>query len=1111
MKHYISTINHQRQQQQQERLYPTHLPDRSLLDDDQDSRDVVRRNSGSPPTSPPAHSVLRGMQSPPPLVPCLVESVEILDDSVITQQDAVNFGYEHIREQQGRGFHSTDANTANSILPRGQCLQPRDVTVPLWNTLSFCSQGLAKEEEEDDECNVDKNNPCDVASCSASAATAAARATATTSYKQAVNGHGNDVERTLHVLSLPLDSLHTIASFLQVKEWKTFGVASRDAALACRDVFRKVKMHAFYCAVEVVTAWNRGEHADAEELAALYIHSGVPIYPVPLGHSYHTVHWRMKVESDAMKQRKENSDDDSSHNGQEARMHVDGLDAHSNTILSSSSTSSSETLFETRNGQLDRFYIDRNDSSRTMGGHYLPTLTYLEEKGLYWSSKNKGTPIGQLSLQQRYHYSQRFHARPQSSFPARGFSFLGFYDDHQDDDNMPDMTEQRRQFDTRQEEREVDGLEGRDAFASIGRPDNDGRYQKAQCCRDDVKKESLNDPKLIIYCHKHLIDRHLQGKASVADEHGDMDSPPMSLSADFFHPIISRPHHPKTARVLNALERPPSRRQERVENALAPSDADRIASIPDVDAFVEHSVMSEIELCSYDSKSGEASNIWSQIAVYKKLKPSDFMPLRNKNEMADIISHFQRKLMSLLQRGDFSACDDCMLDFWDVFFPRTNTVHYFDRYTPVPRMSKLHTFLTRPCPKAFGTMQCEIERIRVRYRTKGMVAGRYYTTYEYRLFIRDRRALNNEGNQQHEPCRPRMDTILMTAKYRGKHYSGSSGLTQLSHGKNGANQYCVFLPQQSDIDEHFDNVNENVNLNSSSIGKQSVPASGSTLELCRIQANFMGTEFQITSPLLLNDANKEKIIDGAVSGDANTGEHRGILGTNKSSYSLLNFMKKDVGGKANHGAKRQGSNRSSRIAVPRITPFSLKKQEPSDSIEPQPSDSGVVYPSHAGEKEIAAITYTANVLGNRPRIMNVGIPKICSDTGMPKTTWLKSSGEEGRMMNCLKSLGQRTNENNERNQDGNPIREDNGLMSLQNRPPWWNVELGAFVLNFGGRVSVASVKNFQLCEQQDHNNIMLQFGRIEGRHSFTMDFSYPLSPLQAFAVSISSLQSKISL
>jgi hypothetical protein len=39
-----------------------------------------------------------------------------------------------------------------------------------------------------------------------------------------------------------------------------------------------------------------GEHADARELACLYISKGVPIYPAPRGHAYHTLAWRMGLE-----------------------------------------------------------------------------------------------------------------------------------------------------------------------------------------------------------------------------------------------------------------------------------------------------------------------------------------------------------------------------------------------------------------------------------------------------------------------------------------------------------------------------------------------------------------------------------------------------------------------------------------------------------------------------------------------------------------------------------------------------------------------------------------------------------------------------------------------
>lgn len=123
------------------------------------------------------------------------------------------------------------------------------------------------------------------------------------------------------------------------------------------------------------------------------------------------------------------------------------------------------------------------------------------------------------------------------------------------------------------------------------------------------------------------------------------------------------------------------------------------------------------------------------------------------------------------------------------------------------------------------------------------------------------------------------------------------------------------------------------------------------------------------------------------------------------------------------------------------------------------------------------------------------------------------------MLSCFRHLQQRVLDHHENpgqggesdsDSEAEAVPEDFGLMALQNRPPWWNIELGSFVLNFGGRVSVASVKNFQLCERTDHDRIMLQFGRIGGRHSFTMDFQHPLSAVQAFSIAISSLQSKIS-
>jgi tubby-related protein 1 len=82
------------------------------------------------------------------------------------------------------------------------------------------------------------------------------------------------------------------------------------------------------------------------------------------------------------------------------------------------------------------------------------------------------------------------------------------------------------------------------------------------------------------------------------------------------------------------------------------------------------------------------------------------------------------------------------------------------------------------------------------------------------------------------------------------------------------------------------------------------------------------------------------------------------------------------------------------------------------------------------------------------------------------------------------------------------------LVSMVNKPPQWNDQLSAFVLNFNNRVTKPSVKNFQLVDQFDHEKIILQFGRV-AKDEFTMDFQWPITPFQAFAIALSSLDSKI--
>lgn len=87
---------------------------------------------------------------------------------------------------------------------------------------------------------------------------------------------------------------------------------------------------------------------------------------------------------------------------------------------------------------------------------------------------------------------------------------------------------------------------------------------------------------------------------------------------------------------------------------------------------------------------------------------------------------------------------------------------------------------------------------------------------------------------------------------------------------------------------------------------------------------------------------------------------------------------------------------------------------------------------------------------------------------------------------------------------------------LKNKAPRWHEQLQCWCLNFRGRVTVASVKNFQLVAavDQSHNvsveeqeKVILQFGKI-GKDIFTMDYHYPLSAFQAFSICLSSFDTK---
>ncbi|BAF22685.1 tubby-like F-box protein 12 [Oryza sativa Japonica Group] len=209
-----------------------------------------------------------------------------------------------------------------------------------------------------------------------------------------------------------------------------------------------------------------------------------------------------------------------------------------------------------------------------------------------------------------------------------------------------------------------------------------------------------------------------------------------------------------------------------------------------------------------------------------------------------------------------------------------------------------------------------------------------------------------------------------------------------------------------------------------------------------------------------------------------------------------------------------------------------------------------------GSYPIAHVKYELNVLGTRgPRRMQCtmhSIPASAVDPegvvpGQPEQLLpgpfeesFRSTNTSSRFSFMDRSLdfsssrfSEISGSANQQGEDDIPEAKERPLV-LRNKVPRWHEQLQCWCLNFRGRVTVASVKNFQLIaaassessqlEQQqqqqqqnhasssssasDHGKVILQFGKV-GKDMFTMDYRYPLSAFQAFAICLTSFDTKL--
>ncbi|KAJ6688987.1 hypothetical protein OIU85_005410 [Salix viminalis] len=171
-----------------------------------------------------------------------------------------------------------------------------------------------------------------------------------------------------------------------------------------------------------------------------------------------------------------------------------------------------------------------------------------------------------------------------------------------------------------------------------------------------------------------------------------------------------------------------------------------------------------------------------------------------------------------------------------------------------------------------------------------------------------------------------------------------------------------------------------------------------------------------------------------------------------------------------------------------------------------------------GNYSVASISYELNVLGSRgPRRMHCimdAIPAAAIEPGGIAPTQTEFYHQSVDFFPSLPFFRSKSNRV-ESFQSGPLSSHREGALVLKNKAPRWHEQLQCWCLNFHGRVTVASVKNFQLVVSPEngpawpeHEKIILQFGKV-GKDLFTMDYRYPISAFQAFAMCLSSFDTKI--
>ena len=203
-----------------------------------------------------------------------------------------------------------------------------------------------------------------------------------------------------------------------------------------------------------------------------------------------------------------------------------------------------------------------------------------------------------------------------------------------------------------------------------------------------------------------------------------------------------------------------------------------------------------------------------------------------------------------------------------------------------------------------------------------------------------------------------------------------------------------------------------------------------------------------------------------------------------------------------------------------LTALKSKRQTPENQkfelqvFETQSSSSRDNEFKKAG-RELALFAFDSNVLGTQPNTVEATV-RANPSSDFAVVPIKKRVSQSRATRNIEKSLFERLRGRKSRayHMLGQIEEDDDEVATFETKKPQWSDSIGGWTLDFNGRITMSSKKNFILIPSQKDeimfgaDTIGVRFGKV-AKHKFNLDYRFPFSPLSALAVSISMFTSKL--